>query len=95
MSVSDETGQVKWISVHVLKVPSKFSNKMFILIVGSFGLFVTSHIGLFITGSFTHFVISHIGSLALWVSWAAHTNTAKQSKAFTAICTLMFPCVSL
>ncbi len=36
MSVSDETGQVKWISVHVLKVPSKFSNNIFILIVGSF-----------------------------------------------------------
>ncbi len=64
MSVSDETGQVKWISVHVLRCLVSLVTKClfdcwFIWPV------VTSHIGLFITGSFTHFVISHIGSLAL------------------------------
>ncbi len=63
MSVSDETGQVKWISVHVLKVPSKFSNNIFILIVGSFGLLSQAILGYL--PIFTHFVISYIGSLAL------------------------------
>ncbi len=63
MSVSDETGQVKWISVHVLKVPSKFSNKMFILIVGSFGLLSQAILGYLLLAVLP---ILLLAILALW-----------------------------
>lgn len=42
MSVRDETGQVKWISVNVLKVPDKFRNKM---TFDSFGLLSQAILG--------------------------------------------------
>lgn len=86
MSVSDETGQVKWISVHVLKVPDKFSNKM---TFDSFGLLSQAILGHL---SLQFYPFCYLPYCALWVSWAAQTKKAKQSEAFTGVCTLMFSC---